>query len=145
MSWGKGHKDGGKGGKLGHTNMAYWGSNEEAKEFGRKQRRQDDRAALAEGQLDAEYPDRKEPYRRIVSRRKLVRRTDGNHCPVCLARLRFISTKSRRKKSCDECEAHFSERTCVHCGHAAIWENKQSAACQHCGAGGRKVDMIESR
>lgn len=53
MAIGHGKPDGGKGGKLGRSNMAYWGTNDEAKEEGRKRRRRSDREAVAEGVADA--------------------------------------------------------------------------------------------
>jgi hypothetical protein len=56
--------DAGKGGKLGRSNMSYWGSNDEAKAAGRKLRRQAGRQAVEEGLADAVDPDR------TVKRRK---------------------------------------------------------------------------
>jgi DNA transformation protein len=52
MAIGKGKPDAGKGGKLGRSNMAYWGTNDEAKEDGRKRRRRADRDAVHEGLVD---------------------------------------------------------------------------------------------
>jgi len=52
MAINKGKPDAGKGGKLGRSNMAYWGTNAEEKEDARKRRRQADRAALQEGLRD---------------------------------------------------------------------------------------------
>jgi DNA transformation protein and related proteins len=52
MAIGKDKPDAGKGGKLGRSNMAYWGTNDEAKEDGRKRRRRADRDALHEGLAD---------------------------------------------------------------------------------------------
>lgn len=48
-----GKPDAGRGGRLGRSNMAYWGTNDEAKEAARKRRRIADREALAEGITDA--------------------------------------------------------------------------------------------
>jgi len=50
--------DAGKGGKLGRSNMSYWGTNDEAKTAGRKLRRQAGREAVEEGVADAVAPDR---------------------------------------------------------------------------------------
>jgi hypothetical protein len=50
--------DAGKGGKLGRSNMSYWGSNDEAKAAGRKLRRQAGHQAVEEGMADALAPER---------------------------------------------------------------------------------------
>jgi hypothetical protein len=50
--------DAGKGGKLGRSNMAYWGTNDEAKAAGRKARRTADRSAIEEGVADVVAPER---------------------------------------------------------------------------------------
>ena len=54
----------GRGGKLGRSNMAYWGTNEEAKGAARKARRTADLGAVAEGVADAVAPDRTTGRRR---------------------------------------------------------------------------------
>jgi hypothetical protein len=58
MAFEKGKPDGGKGGKLGRSNMAYWGTNDEAKVAGRKGRRAADRRAIEEGVADVVAPQR---------------------------------------------------------------------------------------
>jgi hypothetical protein len=143
MSWGK-HKDCGKGGKLGHSNMAYWGSNDEAKDASRKYRRVQDRAIVSEGLRDAAEPDRVEPYRRVRRRTPDNPRASGRHCPICAVRLRRVSTGGRRMKCCVECQAHFTRKICSNCGAAGVWENKGGAGCQHCGVHGKKSDVLES-
>ena len=57
MGIGRGKPDAGKGGTLGRSNMAYWGTNAEAEEEGRKRRRRDSR----EGVADAVAPKRLVP------------------------------------------------------------------------------------
>lgn len=64
MAVGRGKPDAGKGGKLGRSNMAYWGTNAEEKESARKRRRRADRAAITDGVADASAPDRKVTRRR---------------------------------------------------------------------------------
>ena len=58
MAFPKMKPDGGKGGKLGRSNMAYWGTNDEAKAGGRKARRAAGRSAIAEGVADVVAPER---------------------------------------------------------------------------------------
>jgi hypothetical protein len=48
----------GKGGKLGRSNMAYWGTNDEAKAAARTARRNADRNAIEEGVADVVAPER---------------------------------------------------------------------------------------
>lgn len=64
MAIGRGKPEAGKGGRLGRSNMAYWGTNDEEKEAARKRRRRAARAAVAEGVADAVAPDR------TITRRK---------------------------------------------------------------------------
>ena len=64
MSFQKIKPDAGKGGKLGRSNMAYWGTNDEAKAAGRQARRAADRSAIEEGVADVVAP------RRTTKRRK---------------------------------------------------------------------------
>ena len=64
MAIGRGKADAGKGGRLGRSNMAYWGTNAEAKEEGRKRRRRAGRESVEEGVADALDPER------IITRRK---------------------------------------------------------------------------
>lgn len=142
MSWGK-QRDGGKGGKLGHSNMAYWGSNDEAKDAGRRHLRAQGKAAALEGLDDASDPDRIAPYRRVGRRPAANPRASGKHCPICETRLGRISTGGRRMRCCDHCQAHFTRKICLNCGTASVWENKAGAACQHCGIHGKKSDVIE--
>lgn len=58
MAFQKIKPDAGKGGKLGRSNMAYWGTNDEAKAAGRKARRIADRLATEEGIADTVAPKR---------------------------------------------------------------------------------------
>ena len=58
MAFDKIKPDAGKGGKLGRSNMAYWGTNDEAKTAGRKARRAADRGAIKEGVADVVAPER---------------------------------------------------------------------------------------
>ena len=58
MAFQKIKPDAGKGGKLGRSNMAYWGTNDEAKAAGRKARRVADRRATEEGIADTVAPQR---------------------------------------------------------------------------------------
>ena len=58
MAFPKIKPDGGKGGKLGRSNMAYWGTNDEAKAAGRKARRAAGRRAIEEGVADVVAPER---------------------------------------------------------------------------------------
>jgi len=58
MAIGRGKPEAGKGGKLGRSNMAYWGTNDEEKLAARKRRRRANRDAIAEGAADAAAPDR---------------------------------------------------------------------------------------
>ena len=74
MAIGRGKADAGKGGRLGRSNMAYWGTNAEAKEEGRKRRRRAAREAVEEGVDDAVAPERTIPRRK---RRKTSRRPGG--------------------------------------------------------------------
>jgi len=67
MAIGRGKPNAGQGGRLGRSNMAYWGTNDEEKEHGRKRRRRADRDAVAEGKADGANPDR-------VTRRRVRRR-----------------------------------------------------------------------
>ena len=46
--------EGGKGGKLGRSNMAYWGTNDEVKVAARTVRRVANKVAVVEGSKDAE-------------------------------------------------------------------------------------------
>jgi hypothetical protein len=64
MAFQKIKPDAGKGGKLGRSNMAYWGTNDEAKTAGRKARRAADRSSIVEGVADVVAP------RRTTKRRK---------------------------------------------------------------------------
>ena len=64
MAIGRGKPDAGKGGRLGRSNMAYWGTNDEAKEEGRKRRRRADREAVTDGVADTVAPDRSATRRR---------------------------------------------------------------------------------
>jgi hypothetical protein len=64
MAIGRGKPDAGKGGRLGRSNMAYWGTNDEEKEAARKRRRRADREAVSEGVADVVAPGR------TVTRRK---------------------------------------------------------------------------
>ncbi len=59
----------GSGGKLGRSNMDYWGNNKEQKVAARRQRRLADREALDEGLADVAQPDRKIKRRRETGRR----------------------------------------------------------------------------
>ena len=58
LAIGKGKSDAGQGGRLGRSNMAYWGTNAEAKSEARKRRRKAADAAVKEGVADASTPDR---------------------------------------------------------------------------------------
>jgi hypothetical protein len=64
MAIGRGKPDAGKGGRLGRSNMAYWGTNDEEKAAARKRRRRADREAVSEGVADVVAPGR------IVTRRR---------------------------------------------------------------------------
>ncbi|HEX6323776.1 MAG TPA: hypothetical protein VFZ36_08625 [Vicinamibacterales bacterium] len=64
MAIGRGKPDAGKGGKLGRSNMAYWGTNDEEKAAARKRRRKADRDAITEGVADASAPARSVVRRR---------------------------------------------------------------------------------
>jgi hypothetical protein len=57
----------GSGGKLGHSNMAYWGTNDEAKAGGRKRRRQADHQAVRDGLAEADEELRPTSGRRSPS------------------------------------------------------------------------------
>jgi hypothetical protein len=58
MAIDKSAPEAGKGGKLGRSNMAYWGTNDEAKSAARKARRLAGKSAIAEGVADAVAPER---------------------------------------------------------------------------------------
>jgi hypothetical protein len=61
----------GSGGKLGHSNMAYWGSNDEAKAAGRRRRRQADHKAVQDGLAEADEELRATPGQRSPSSSQL--------------------------------------------------------------------------
>jgi hypothetical protein len=65
MAIGKGKPNAGQGGRLGRSNMAYWGTNAEAKAEARKRRRQAGRNAVAEGVADLNVGDRVIRRRRV--------------------------------------------------------------------------------
>jgi hypothetical protein len=82
------------------------------------------------------------PQNRRTAEQKL--RKGGRNCPVCLAELRKTAPKTRRMRACLACNAHPSPaKRCARCGAAAVWENKQDAACQRCGTHGAKRAVIE--
>jgi hypothetical protein len=57
MAFDKDVREGGKGGTLGRSNMAYWGTDDEAKAAGRFARRAADRDVVAECLADAREPE----------------------------------------------------------------------------------------
>jgi len=66
-------------------------------------------------------------------------RRDRKHCPVCRALLEKNAARTRLQRACTACQAHPShDKSCQKCGAHSIWENKQAAACQACGALGAK-------
>ena len=92
--------------------------------------------------LDPEVPKHR-PANRATAESKL--RRDRKHCPLCLARLHMNASRTRLERACRICQAHPSDhKTCRKCGAHAVWENKQAAACQACGAYGGKDTVITS-
>jgi hypothetical protein len=70
-------------------------------------------------------------------------RRGGAHCPVCLTPLAKNAQRTRLRRECLSCRAHPSEgKVCAKCGASSIWENKEGAACAHCGLHGSKSNVI---
>ncbi len=70
-------------------------------------------------------------------------RRNPKHCPVCLAALSKIASRTRLAKSCESCRAHPSvTKTCKKCGANTVWEGKTGAGCRACGLHGNKSDVI---
>jgi hypothetical protein len=90
--------------------------------------------------LDPEVPKHRSANRGSAESKL---RRGRKHCPVCLARLHRNASRTRLERACRSCQAHPSDgKTCRKCGAHAIWENKQAAACQACGAHGGKEAVI---
>ena len=69
-------------------------------------------------------------------------RRNERYCPVCLARLKLIASRGRRRRNCVVCRAQRSgPRVCRRCRGADVWENKTDAACRGCGLHGPKWDV----
>jgi|SRR5688572_17454305 len=70
-------------------------------------------------------------------------RRSRTKCPICLVGFEKNAKRTRRVSMCISCQAHPSiGKRCSRCNAEAIWENKASAACQSCGAHGKKDAVI---
>ena len=138
--------EGGSGGKRAHSGMDHWFYTEEIKDAARVRRRLADQHLSREG--IAEHTGTRETNRHTVSpsRRKAKPadlRRDGRHCPVCLARLRRINTRTRRMRCCTHCASHPQPtKVCLHCNQHTLWQGAGLVACQSCGRRGMAAVMI---
>ncbi len=70
-------------------------------------------------------------------------RRSGRNCPICLVAFPKNARGTKRIRMCPACQAHPSvTKSCNRCAAEAIWENKQSAACQSCGNHGSKFEVV---
>src|SRR5262245_41711001 len=71
-----------------------------------------------------------------------LRRSKKN-CPVCMVPFEKNAKRTKRVRVCLACQAHPSVgKRCIRCAADTIWENKEAAACQSCGAHGQKLAVI---
>ena len=71
-------------------------------------------------------------------------RRGKRHCPVCLAPLNKNAVRTRLMRKCIACQGQPSSgKKCLRCGGAAIWQNKDGAACQSCGLQGAKAAVLK--
>jgi predicted nucleic acid-binding Zn ribbon protein len=92
---------------------------------------------------DDEEQIRRPSSRQLPSEAKL--RRGKKHCPVCLIPLGKNAARTRLMRKCRSCQGQLTPgKHCLRCGAAAVWENKNGAACQACGLHGTKAAVFMS-